>query len=154
MSFQCSYYFYGWIVSCSKRASNPPLGRDRFCFIQSTAASWAGQITGTDESLAFTISSRITFRVIKRWWVVEADIFIYFLFHRWVAEENVGLTWVSLRGRSSAACCRGSRSWCKRHGCQRSRTRLCSAAPVPDRKWRGRCSRSYCMNLVKRSHIV
>lgn len=52
--------------------------------------------------------------------------------------ENAGLTWVSLRGRSSAACYRGWLSWCKRHGSQRSPTLLCSAAPGPERTERKR----------------
>lgn len=47
-------------------------------------------------------------------------------------ERNRGLTWVSPRGRSSAACYHGWLLWCKHHGSQRSRTPLCSAAPGPD----------------------
>ena len=50
---------------------------------------------------------------------------------RWHGEE-MWLTWASLRGRSSAACCHDWPSWCRRPGSRRSRPPLCSAAPGPD----------------------
>lgn len=69
---------------------------------------------------------------VLRWWFVYANAVS-------LGSEEVKemeLTWVSLRGKSSAACYRGWPSCCKHHGSQRNQTLLCNIAPVPDRKER------------------
>lgn len=100
---------------------------------ESVCVSFTQQIMGRDESPAFRIGPYITF-------------YIFDGFRR--CREAIALTWVSLRGRSSAACYRGWLSWCKRHGSQRSQTPLCSAAPGPDMTGEGRFKGVVLTNTV------
>lgn len=89
------------------------------------------QIIGKDESSAVSTGLYFTFHIDNGLWIQNVKCHLPHSVTKGDMERKWELTWVSLRGRSSAACYRGWLSWCKRLGSQKSLTPLCSAPPGP-----------------------